>query len=186
MNILYSPWPWYITGPVIGITVPVLLLIGNKQLGISSTLRQICDACLPGTLPLFNYDWKKDSWNLFFAGGVLIGGWIGGMLLANPEQVAISQSTAAYLDSAGVHDRSGLLPAELFSWSALATAKGLLMMIVGGFFVGFGTRYAGGCTSGHGIMGLSALQWPSLVATSCFFLGGILFSHLVLPFILAL
>ncbi len=84
MSFLHSPWPWYVAGPVIGLTVPLLLLLGNKRLGISSTLRQICAACVPGTVPLFNYDWKKDLWNLFFAAGLLLGGFIGGILFANP------------------------------------------------------------------------------------------------------
>jgi uncharacterized membrane protein YedE/YeeE len=78
----------------------------------------------------------------------------------------------------------GLVPSELFNWSALFTLKGFFMIVVGGFLVGFGTRYAGGCTSGHAIMGLSTLQWPSLVATCCFMAGGFLMTHLLLPYIL--
>lgn len=186
MEVLAKPWPWYVAGPIIGITVPVLLLLGNKQLGISSTMRQICAAILPANIALLNYDWKKDSWNLFFAGGVLIGGWIGGVLLANPEPVALSASTLAYLKTFHFQQASGLLPSEIFNWSSLITLKGLLMMVLGGFMVGFGTRYARGCTSGHGILGLSALQWPSLVATAAFFIGGILFSRFILPLILSL
>ncbi len=186
MQIFYSPWPWYVAGPIIGITVPLLLLLGNKRLGISSTLRQICAACLPSNIPLFNYNWKKDSWNIFFAAGVAIGGFIGGILLANPRVVSISTNTVEFLSSLGIHDFKGLMPIELFSWTSLLAVKGFLLMVVGGFLVGFGTRYAQGCTSGHGILGLSALQWPSLIATICFFLGGILFSHFVLPHILSL
>jgi uncharacterized membrane protein YedE/YeeE len=186
MEIFYKPWPWYIAGPIIGFTVPLLLLIGNKKLGISSTLRQICAACVPANISLFRYDWKKDSWNLFFAGGIAVGGFLGGYVFANPDPVAISQSTTAYLHSFGLTDLTALMPSELFNWSSLVTLKGFLMMVVGGFMVGFGTRYAKGCTSGHGILGLSALQWPSLIATMSFFLGGILFSHLVLPYILSL
>lgn len=186
MDFLYKPWPWYIAGPLIGLTVPALLLLGNKRLGISSTLRQVCAAVLPGNLPLLKYDWKKDSWNLVFVAGVLIGGILAGVVFANPDPVAISGSTVAYLQSKGLNEPRGLMPAELFNWSSLITTKGFLLMIVGGFMVGFGTRYARGCTSGHGILGLSALQWPSLLATGSFFLGGILFSHFVLPHILAL
>jgi uncharacterized membrane protein YedE/YeeE len=185
MNLLTSPWPWYVTGPVIGLMVPLLLLLGNKRLGISSTLRQICTACVPGTT--FNgFDWRKDSWNLLFAGGVLIGGFLGGVLLENPVPVAIAKSTEEYLSSFGIVNQGGPMPTELFSFGSLATLKGFFLMIAGGFLVGFGTRYAGGCTSGHGILGLSALQWPSLLATCSFFAGGILFSYLVLPVILAL
>jgi uncharacterized protein len=185
-EILYAPWPWYIAGPVIGAIVPILLIIGNKRLGISSTLRQICAACVPSGIPLFTYDWKNDSWNLFFALGLVIGGILGGLVFANPLPLSISTSTTAWLVSLGLHDLTGLMPTELFNWSALLTARGLLQMVLGGFLVGFGTRYARGCTSGHGILGLSALQWPSLVATASFFLGGILFSHFVLPYVLSL
>lgn len=186
MQILYAPWPWYVAGPVIGITVPLLLLLGNKRLGISSSLRHICAACIPSNISLFNYDWKKEVWSFYFAGGILLGGVIGGVILSNPNPVAISESTATYLQTQGIHNLEGLIPVELFNWNSLATLKGLLLMIVGGFMVGFGTRYARGCTSGHGILGLSALQWPSLVATMSFFLGGILFSHFILPYILSL
>jgi uncharacterized membrane protein YedE/YeeE len=186
MEIVYKPWPWYVAGPIIGLTVPLLLLLGNKNLGISSTLRQICAVCIPANISLFNYNWKKDSWNLFFAGGILIGGFLGGYVFANPDPVAISESTKEYLQSFGISDFNGLMPVELFNWESLASLKGFLLMIIGGFMVGFGTRYAKGCTSGHGILGLSALQWPSLLATISFFIGGILFSHFVLPFILSL
>lgn len=186
MEFLYAPWPWYVAGAVIGLTVPTLLLLGNKKLGISSTLRQICAACYPAKIPFFHYDWKKDSWNLFFAAGILLGGFLGGYVFANPEPVAVTAETKNLFLSWGLDDVEGLLPRELFNWENLITAKGFLLMIVGGFLVGFGTRYAGGCTSGHGILGLSALQWPSLVATACFFIGGIVVSHFVLPYILAL
>ncbi len=186
MELLYKPWPWYVAGPIIGLSVPLLLLLGNKKLGISSTLRQICAACVPSNISLFNYNWKNDSWNLFFAGGILLGGFFGGYVFANPSEVAISPDTKEYLQSFGISDFTGMMPVEIFNWNSLITLKGLLMMIVGGFMVGFGTRYAKGCTSGHGILGLSALQWPSLIATACFFIGGIIFSHFVLPYILSL
>ena len=186
LELLHKPWPWFVAGPIIGLTVPTLLLLGNKKLGISSTLRQICAACYPANIPFLQYDWKKDSWNLFFVGGILIGGFIGGKLLANPDPVAITEKTVAILSSYGVQQHSGLMPAELFNFKSVLTLKGFLLMVVGGFMVGFGTRYARGCTSGHGILGLSALQWPSLVATASFFIGGIIFSHFVLPFILSL
>lgn len=186
MDVLYKPWPWYVAGPVIGLTVPLLLLLGNKRLGISSTLRQIGSACIPGDAQFKDYDWKKDSWNLFFAAGILIGGYLGGMLFANPDAIILSPDTIKLLHSYNLSDPQGLLPQELFNWPSLLTLKGFLLMIVGGFMVGFGTRYAGGCTSGHGILGLSALQWPSLVATASFFLGGILVSYLMLPYILTL
>jgi len=186
MDILYKPWPWYVAGPMIGLSVPLLLLFGNKKLGISSTLRQICAACIPANVPLFTYDWKRDSWNLFFAVGILLGGYLGGVVLNDHSPVQLSTDTLKWLSNYGLKSPQGYLPAELFNWPSLLSVKGFILMIVGGFMVGFGTRYAGGCTSGHGIMGLSALQWPSLVATASFFLGGILFSYLILPYVLAL
>jgi uncharacterized membrane protein YedE/YeeE len=186
MELLYKPWPWYVAGAVIGLTVPTLLLLGNKRLGISSTLRQVCAMCYPAKIPYFNYDWKKQSWNLFFAFGILIGGFLGGYVFANPEPVDVSDETIAMFSRWNMTEIHGLLPDQLFNWESLLTLKGFLLMVVGGFLVGFGTRWAGGCTSGHGIMGLSALQWPSLVATASFFIGGILFSHFVLPYILML
>jgi uncharacterized protein len=186
MELLYKPWPWYVAGAVIGLTVPTLLLLGNKTLGISSTLRQICAACYPARIPFFQYDWKKDSWNLFFATGILLGGFLGGYVFADKEPVKVSEETLNLFSTWGVSDVNGLLPEDLFNWNNLFTLKGFLLMIVGGFLVGFGTRYAGGCTSGHGILGLSALQWPSALATASFFIGGIVVSNFILPYILAL
>ncbi|MEO5975786.1 MAG: YeeE/YedE thiosulfate transporter family protein [Chryseolinea sp.] len=186
MELLYKPWPWYIAGAVIGLTVPALLLLGNKRLGISSTLRQICAACVPANIQFFKYDWKKDSWNLFLAAGILIGGYMGGVVFRNPEHVALSPDTVNLLRHEGITSFQGLIPQEIFNWESLSTLKGFIIIILGGFMVGFGTRYARGCTSGHGIMGLSSLQWTSLVATASFFAGGILVSQFILPYLLSL
>ncbi len=189
MNIIEfisKPWPWYVAGPLIGLTVPTLLIIGNKTFGISSSLRHICAACLPGNVPFFKYDWKKESWNLFFVTGIFLGGVLAVSLLANPEPIVVNPNLVEELKAYGITDYSSLMPKELFNWANLFTIKGFIMMVAGGFLIGFGTRYGGGCTSGHAIMGLSTLQWPSLVATCCFMLGGILVANFVLPFILNL
>lgn len=186
LEALQKPWPWYIAGPLIGLMVPVLLLAGNKSFGISSSLRHICAACFPAKVPFFQYDWKKESWNLFLVGGVLIGGLIAGLFLRNPADVEVDQRLLHELAAYGVTDHSGLVPKELFNWSSLLTLRGFILMVGGGFLVGFGTRYAGGCTSGHAIMGLSTLQWPSLVATCCFMAGGFFMANLILPLILSL
>lgn len=181
-----EPWPWYVAGPLIGLTVPTLLIIGNKSFGISSSLRHICAACLPANIPFFKYDWKREAWNLFFVLGIFIGGMIAAHFLANPNPVILNEHLSGELARYGITDHSGLVPTQLFNWPALLTVKGFVMIAVGGFLVGFGTRYAGGCTSGHSIMGLSTLQWPSLIATGCFMAGGFIMANLILPFILSL
>jgi uncharacterized membrane protein YedE/YeeE len=186
MEILTQPWPWYVAGVLIGLTVPTLLIIGNKHFGISSSMRHICAACAPAGIKFFQYDWKKEAWNLFFVLGTFLGAVIATLFLADPNPVAVHPELAADLAKVGVTDFSKLVPADLFSWSSLATLRGFLLLVLGGFLVGFGTRYGGGCTSGHAIMGLSTLQWPSLVATISFMAGGFIAANLILPFILAL
>ncbi|HEK19536.1 YeeE/YedE family protein [Mucilaginibacter sp.] len=184
MELIKQPWPWYVAGPLIGLIVPALLILGNKAFGISSSLRHICAACVPADISFFKYDWKKESWNLFFALGIIAGGFIATYFLSVPGQVNINPDTVASLKQQGIKDFSGLLPKDIFSFSALLTLRGLVFIIVGGFLVGFGTRYAGGCTSGHAIMGISSLQWPSLVATCCFMVGGFAMTWLILPYLL--
>ncbi|MEI7628046.1 MAG: YeeE/YedE thiosulfate transporter family protein [Bacteroidota bacterium] len=179
-----QPWPWYVAGPLIGLTVPALLLIGNKRFGISSSLRHICAACFPADIHYFKYDWKKEIWNLFFVAGIFLGGLIAAQLLANPQPIHVNPDLVTELKSYGITDYSQLIPTEIFNWGSLLHLKGWLLMVLGGFLVGFGTRYAGGCTSGHSITGLSNLQWPSLVATICFMAGGFIMANLILPFIL--
>ena len=181
-----QPWPWYVAGPLIGLTVPTLLILGNKSFGISSSLRHVCAACMPANIPFFKYDWKKEVWNLFFAGGILLGGLITALLLTNPDPVVIAPKLATELSTYGVTNTEGLVPKDLFNWETLLSLKGLILMVGGGFLVGFGTRYAGGCTSGHAIMGISNLQLPSLIATCCFMAGGFFFANIVLPLILKL
>ncbi|MBZ4187260.1 YeeE/YedE family protein [Niabella beijingensis] len=186
LELIKQPWPWYVAGPVIGLTVPALLLLGNKPFGISSSLRHICAACIPANIPFFRYNWKKEVWNLFFVFGIFLGGMVAAQWLTAPGPVKIAPQLAASLAAQQVTDFNHLVPRDLFNWPALVTPRGFLLMIAGGFLVGFGTRYAGGCTSGHSIMGLSNLQWPSLVATICFMLGGFLAANLLLPWILSL
>lgn len=183
---LKQPWPWYVAGPLIGLMVPVLLLIGNKSFGVSSSLRHICAACLPAKIPFFQYDWKKEVWNLFFVTGILVGAYIAVAVISNQAPVEVSPKLQQQLAGYGITDYNNMVPEELFNWSTLLSLKGFMMMVAGGFLVGFGTRYAGGCTSGHSIMGLSMLQLPSLVATVCFMAGGFIVANLVLPLILQL
>jgi uncharacterized membrane protein YedE/YeeE len=175
-----QPWPWYVAGPMIGLTVPALLILGNKTFGISSSLRHICAACVPAGIPFFSYNWKKETWNLLFVLGTALGGFIAMNFMADPETIVISAATQTDLAALGITDFSNLMPADIFSWNKLFTGKGLLFFVFGGFLVGFGTRYAGGCTSGHAIMGISSLQWPSLVATIFFMIGGFLMTHVLM------
>lgn len=186
IELIRQPWPWYVAGPLIGLTVPTLLLIGNKSFGISSSLRHICAACFPANISFFKYDWKKEIWNLVFVLGVFFGGIIATNFMENPNAFQLSANTMADLRALGIQDFSGLMPADLFSMEALFSLKGFIFFVLGGFMVGFGTRYAGGCTSGHAIMGLSNLQIPSLIATCCFMIGGFTMTHLLMPFIFKL
>lgn len=181
-----QPWPWYVGGVLIGLMVPALLIAGNKRLGVSSALQHVCAACFPGNVSFLKYQWRKEMWSLFFAAGIVLGGFVGGYLLRDREPQKISITTIKRLAQSGVHFNKGFVPDEIFNWQNLFTLQGIIIMIVGGFLVGFGTRYAGGCTSGHGIMGLSTLQWPSLIAVISFFAAGILTSAYLLPVILNL
>lgn len=186
IELIRKPWPWYIAGPLIGLIVPTLLLLGNKHFGISANLRHICAACIPANIPFFKYNWKKEIWNLFFVAGILVGGFIAAHGLSNGDAVSITPALAAELRTYNVTDTRHLLPQEIFSWQHLLTLRSFILLVVGGFLVGFGTRYAGGCTSGHAIMGLSNLQWPSLVATICFMTGGFVMANVLLPVIMKL
>ncbi|MGZ3920751.1 MAG: YeeE/YedE family protein [Bacteroidia bacterium] len=186
MHLINQPWPWYVAGPLIGLIVPVLLLIGNKTFGISSSLRHVCASCFPANIKFFKYDWKKEVWNLFFVAGISIGGFLAVSFLPGNGSVNVHPKLVSELSAYGITDYSGIIPAQLFSWSSLLTIRGILMIIGGGFLVGFGSRYAGGCTSGHAISGLSNLQIPSLIATCCFMVGGFIMTNLLLPLILNL
>ena len=162
---LSQPLPWYVAGPLIGLFVPLLLLLGNKPLGSTSSLRAICAGILPRRSGFFDYDWKRSgAWNIALVLGVLSGAYVATRLLG--------------------HDTSALTPAALFSWSALLTMRGAIALVIGGFLVGFGASYAGGCTSGHGITGLADLQFASLIAVMSIFAAGILTTFFVLPLIL--
>lgn len=182
--LLNQPWPWYVAGPLIGLTVPALLILGNKHFGISSNLRHVCAICFPSNISYFKYDYKRELWNLFFVGGILLGGILSAWLLMEPGPVKVNPAFAEELAGYGITDFSSMIPAQLYNWKVLLSPGGLIMMIGGGFLVGFGARYAGGCTSGHAIMGISALQWPSMVATVFFMAGGFLMANLILPFVL--
>lgn len=183
-SLLKQPWPWYVSGPLIGLFVPLLLWIGNKQLGVSASLRAMCAATMPGNVEFFRYDWKQSGlWNVALAFGILIGAVVAVSILGGGATPAISPHTREAVTALGLSAPSGLVPAEVFSWKALATVRGATCVLGGGFLVGFGSSYAGGCTSGHGVMGLANLQLPSLIALVGIFAGGLATTFLILPLI---
>lgn len=178
------PWPWYVTGPLVGLVALSLRIIGNKRFGVSSNLRHLCAALVPSDLAYFRYDWRRIGlWNLVFITGVVVGGFVGGVLLANPLPVAITPAARASLAALGIHDTASLMPRDLFTWHVLLTVRDFVMIVGGGFLIGFGTAYGAGCTSGHGITGLAELQPRSLVAVTAFFAAGAGASFLLLPFL---
>lgn len=182
---LSQPWPWYVAGPAIGLLVALLLLTTGKGFGVSSSFQHVCAAVYPGRAEYFRYDWKRVGlWNLVFVTGMLAGGFVAGWVFANPEPVAISGATRDALAALGIRDFLGLVPDDLIGWRALATLPGFVSVVIGGFLVGFGARWAGGCTSGHAITGLAGLQKASLVAVTGFFAGGLIATHMVLPVLL--
>jgi len=184
MNWIYEPWPWYVAGPLIALVMFLLLLVG-KQFGMSSPLRTTCSALGAGkAADFFKFDWKAERWNLMVVLGAVIGGFIASSYMSdntveiNPE-VAQQLATDYQIESAG----KSYMPPELFSLEALSDPFVIAGLLVGGFLVGFGARYAGGCTSGHAISGLSNLQLPSLIAVIGFFIGGLVMVHFLYPLI---
>ncbi len=186
LELIKQPWHWAFAGILIGLIVPTLLIIGNKKFGISSSFRHLCAICIPANISYFKYEWKKEIWNLFFVAGVLLGSIIATQFLSDPNGIVVAESTKEILANYGITDYSQLMPVQLFSVENILTLKGLFFFVMGGLLIGFGTRYAGGCTSGHSIMGLSTLQMPSLIATCCFMAGGFFSANLLMPLIFKL
>jgi len=182
MNLIYEPWPWYIAGPMIALILFLLLMVG-KNFGMSSNLRTLCTLCGAGkTTDFFKFDWKSQKWNLIVVLGAIIGGYIGAHFLSNTTAVVLNPETISDLKTFGFESAgTAYLPTEMFATTALGSLKNLVLLVLGGLFVGFGARYAGGCTSGHAISGLSNLQLPSLIAVIGFFIGGLSMIHLIFP-----
>ncbi|MEZ4810137.1 MAG: YeeE/YedE thiosulfate transporter family protein [Allomuricauda sp.] len=181
---LYQPWPWYVSGPLIALVMAVLILMG-KRFGMSSNLDTLCSIGGAGKLAdYFKIDVKSKRWNLLVTAGAIVGGFIAAHLLSPNDAVDISQATVENLRELGFESAGkAYLPTELFGMEALAQPKTWIILLVAGFLVGFGTRYAGGCTSGHAISGLSNLQRPSLIAVLGFFAGGLIMVHVLFPLI---
>ena len=184
-DFLLQPWPWYFSGPMIALVMFLLLWTG-KSFGMSSNLRTFCAALGAGKrVSFFAFDWKTQRWNLMVALGAVVGGFIAANYLSVSTAVAISENTVAQLQQLGIQDAGqAYMPQALFDSNAISNPKALLLLTLGGFFVGFGARYAGGCTSGHAISGLSNFQLPSLIAVVGFFIGGLFVNHFLLPFLL--
>jgi uncharacterized membrane protein YedE/YeeE len=184
MDFLLEPWPWYVAGPLITLIMFLLFYYG-KKFGISSNLETICAIGGAGKLvDFFQFDWRKNYWNLIFLLGTVIGGFITYQYLTPNELVAISQKTVNNLTELGFQNAGAqYLPDEIFSIEAMFSLKGFLILLIAGVLVGFGARYAGGCTSGHAIVGLSNLELPSLVSVIGFFIGGLIMTWLILPLI---
>lgn len=179
-ELLARPWPWYIAGPAIGLMVPLLRLAGGKRFGVSSCFRHLC-AALGARAPYFRYDWRGEGgWNLRFVLGIALGGALAGLTLSGAPP-ALAAGTLIHFEGLGIAVDGPLAPSAIFSLAALRTPVGWVAMVVGGFLVGFGARYAHGCTSGHAISGLAEGRLPSLLAVLGFFAGGLLTTHLLWP-----
>ena len=184
MHYILNPWPWYVSGPLIA-SVMALLLYFGKTFGMSSNLRTFCTIGGAGKFSdFFKLNWKNESWNLIVVLGAVIGGFIATQFLSNDSISDLNPETVKELRGMGFENAgTTLVPDEMYNLEAITSTSGLLLLIIGGLLVGFGTRYAGGCTSGHAITGLSSLQKPSLIAVIGFFIGGLIMTNFILPLI---
>lgn len=185
MNSIYDPWPWYVSGPLIALIL-FLLLFAGKKFGMSSPLRTTCAALGGGKVSdFFNFNWKAERWNLLVVVGAIIGGYIAANFLTATPGVGITPEVAEQLaQEYGIRSaETAYLPTELFGNEVLTQPFNISILLIGGILVGFGARYAGGCTSGHAISGLSNLQLPSLIAVIGFFIGGLVMVHFLFPLI---
>jgi uncharacterized protein len=183
LEFIRQPWSWYASGTAIALIMTTLLVFG-KSFGFSSNLRTICSMLGAGKkLKFFDFDWQSQKWNLYFLLGSILGGFIASTWLDSGTPLQLSAATVSDIQALGINFDGGLNPAELFGPEAFGSPKTLLVLLSGGILIGFGTRYAGGCTSGHAISGLSNLQIPSFIAVIGFFAGGLIMTHLLLPLI---
>ena len=184
MNWIYEPWPWYVAGPVVALIMFLLLMVG-KNFGMSANLRTMCTICGAGKkADFFKFDWKAQRWNLVVVLGAIIGGFIASHYMTDSFAIDLNPETIENLQALGFENAGAqYLPAELYGNNVLTDPKSLALLAIGGLLVGFGTRYAGGCTSGHAISGLSELQLPSLIAVIGFFIGGLVMIHFLFPLI---
>ncbi len=184
MEFILQPWAWYVAGPIIALCMYLMFFFGRK-FGVSSNLETVCAMGGAGKLvDFFKFDWRKNKWNLVFVLGLILGGFFSDQWLTPDDTVAINPKTVNELAQIGIHNAgSTYLPDEIFSIESMLTVKGFLILLVAGVLVGFGSRYAGGCTSGHGIVGLSSLSFESIIAVGGFFIGGLIMTWFILPYL---
>lgn len=184
MEAILKPWPWYVSGPLIALVMFLLLYFG-KTFGMSANLRTLCSIGGGGKYcEFFRFNWRAQKWNLMVVLGTIIGGYLAVTFLSDGSVIDLNPQTVTDLAVLNFADAGHtLVPDEIYAWENVLTLKGMAILIVAGFMVGFGTRYAGGCTSGHAITGLSNLQIPSLIAVIGFFIGGLIMTHFLIPLI---
>ena len=185
MEFIYEPWPWYVVGPMLTAVMLALIYFGTS-FGVSGNLRTMCTIGGAGKFSeFFRFDWKSQIWNLIFVAGAVMGGFLAFEFLVVDDFIALNPDTVKSLQSIGIKNPgSEFVPAEIYGAEGLVSPGNILFLMVGGILIGFGSRYAGGCTSGHAISGLSDLQLPSLIAVIGFFIGGMITTHILLPYIL--
>lgn len=184
MDILFQPWAWYVSGPLIALVLFFFFYFG-KNFGISTNLETMCTIAGAGKISdYFKKDWKERDWALVFIVGLIIGGYVAVNYLSTTTTIDLNPDTVKDLADLGFSSAgNSFVPNEIFSIESMLTLKGFIILLVAGIFIGFGTRYAGGCTSGHAITGLSSLQLPSLIAVIGFFIGGLLMTWIFFPLI---
>ena len=184
MEFLTQPWAWYVAGPIIAIIMFLLYYFGER-FGVSSNLETFCSIGGAGRfVDYFKIDWKQNSWNLIFVLGGITGGFIASYWLSPSDAVALNPQTIQDLADIGIQNAgASYLPDEIFSIDTMLSFKGFAILLIAGVMVGFGSRWAGGCTSGHAIVGLSNLELPSLISVIGFFIGGLVMTWLILPLI---
>jgi len=184
MEIIFQTWPWYISGFIIGMIMLTLIYFG-KTFGMSSNLRSMCSMTgLGKRVSFFDFDWKSQRWNLVVVAGAMLGGFVAVHFMSDPSNVSINPKTIDQLAKLGIDAPQGkLLPDALFGNQVFQSPKNILILLIGGILIGFGSRYGGGCTSGHAISGLSNLQIPSLKAVIGFFIGGLIMAYFIFPLI---
>lgn len=184
MDAITQTWPWYVSGFIIGMVMLLLNYFG-KVFGMSSNIRTLCTIAGAGKFSeFFRFDWKSQIWNLVVLAGAMLGGFVAVHYMSDPTNVDLNPKTIEQLALLNIDAPNGkLAPEALFGNEVFRSPKMLAILLIGGILIGFGSRYAGGCTSGHAISGLSNLQLPSLKAVIGFFVGGLIMAHFLLPLI---